>query len=150
MTAFAEARNTFNTAIEQASSADDLRTALAALVPATLDRIDVLSRIEGGSASSEIRSISHRAALAEYNRRVEQRVLGGPIDHAAAIADAVLAVSSVSCRADQERFIDRIGDVILAHLRTDITGCRCGWSELGRSHSHHVAREVAAELGRQP
>lgn len=31
--------------------------------------------------------------------------------------------------------------VLVAHQRYDITGCRCGWSELGRSHARH---QVAA------
>ena len=27
--------------------------------------------------------------------------------------------------------------ILLAHLRRDITGCLCGWSELGKSHPRH-------------
>lgn len=29
--------------------------------------------------------------------------------------------------------------ILVAHQRRDISGCMCGWSELGRSHAAHVA-----------
>lgn len=28
-------------------------------------------------------------------------------------------------------------DVLIAHTRRDITGCCCGWAELGQSHTRH-------------
>lgn len=35
-------------------------------------------------------------------------------------------------------------EMLLEHLRTGITGCRCGWSELGKSHPGHVAAALSA------
>lgn len=32
-------------------------------------------------------------------------------------------------------------EVLVAHQRRDIEGCRCGWSELGHSHPEHIATE---------
>lgn len=33
--------------------------------------------------------------------------------------------------------------VLIAHSRMDISGCLCGWSELGRSHAAHQVRMLA-------
>lgn len=30
-------------------------------------------------------------------------------------------------------------EVLVYHYRKGITGCGCGWAELGRSHPEHVA-----------
>lgn len=32
-------------------------------------------------------------------------------------------------------------DVVIHHHKTNITGCACGWSEVGRDHGQHVADE---------
>ncbi len=36
--------------------------------------------------------------------------------------------------------------VLVHHQRTDITGCGCGWSELGKSWAEHVARAYEQAL----
>ncbi len=41
-------------------------------------------------------------------------------------------------------FISVAADVLIQHARFDITGCRCGWAELGKSHAVHVAKELDA------
>ena len=33
--------------------------------------------------------------------------------------------------------IDRAEQVLIDHQRRDITGCICGWAELGKSHPGH-------------
>jgi hypothetical protein len=33
-------------------------------------------------------------------------------------------------------------DVLVEHRRKDITGCACGWSQLGHSHPKHVLGEI--------
>jgi len=40
-------------------------------------------------------------------------------------------------------------EVLIAHQRKDISGCICGWSELGRSHPRHqveMIKEAGIEL----
>lgn len=42
--------------------------------------------------------------------------------------------------------------VLAAHQRRDVGSCLCGWSELGKSHTQHVAGvlDAAGALRRQP
>lgn len=40
--------------------------------------------------------------------------------------------------------IARTAEVLIEHARTSIKGCHCGWAELGKSHTEHVAHALAA------
>lgn len=37
----------------------------------------------------------------------------------------------------------RAYEVLVAHQRTDTSGCHCGWGRLGASHAAHVLDELA-------
>lgn len=34
---------------------------------------------------------------------------------------------------------DLLVEVLIYHQRTDVSGCHCGWAELGASYPEHVA-----------
>jgi hypothetical protein len=38
--------------------------------------------------------------------------------------------------------------VLVAHQRTDTSGCHCGWGRLGHSHAAHVLAALAEEASR--
>lgn len=40
-----------------------------------------------------------------------------------------------------------ITTVLISHQRKDISGCICGWSELGKSFPGHQADEILIALG---
>ena len=53
--------------------------------------------------------------------------------------------------AGRDRIVIRsAADVLIAHSRTDIRGCHCGWAKLGHSHAQHVAEELANWLESLP
>ena len=37
--------------------------------------------------------------------------------------------------------------ILVAHQRTSIEGCHCGWGKLGESHAAHVVACYVAALG---
>lgn len=41
---------------------------------------------------------------------------------------------------------DVLVDVLVYHYRKDISGCGCGWAELGRMHPKHVADVYEASM----
>lgn len=45
---------------------------------------------------------------------------------------------------DPSPLVSVVADLLIEHSRYDITGCRCGWAELGKSHAEHVAKELDA------
>jgi hypothetical protein len=49
---------------------------------------------------------------------------------------------------EEERTI--LKTVLIYHYRKDISGCGCGWAELGRSHAEHVINifEESVEMQR--
>lgn len=38
-----------------------------------------------------------------------------------------------------------LAGILIEHTRMNIERCRCGWSDLGRSHARHVADAILAE-----
>lgn len=53
--------------------------------------------------------------------------------------------------AGRDRIVIRsAADVLIAHMRTDIRGCHCGWAKLGHSHAQHVVDELADWLESLP
>ncbi len=46
--------------------------------------------------------------------------------------------------ADPNPAVRTVAALLIEHSRYDIQGCRCGWSEMGKSHAIHVARELDA------
>ena len=42
--------------------------------------------------------------------------------------------------------VHSVAALLIEHSRRNIEGCRCGWSDLGKSHARHVA-EVLDETG---
>lgn len=41
---------------------------------------------------------------------------------------------------------DVLTEVLIYHQRTEITGCHCGWAELGHSYAGHVADVYEMEM----
>lgn len=39
--------------------------------------------------------------------------------------------------------IAEVAQILIAHQRFDIKGCRCGWAELGQSHAKHQAQALS-------
>lgn len=43
---------------------------------------------------------------------------------------------------------DPLARLLVAHQRTDTSGCHCGWAALGESHAEHVAGVIRAAFHR--
>jgi len=42
----------------------------------------------------------------------------------------------------EEEINEAVAHLLIAHTRSEIRRCHCGWGELGRSHAVHVARKL--------
>lgn len=110
-----------------------------------LEHVAELTR-QRDDAASELTHYRKIPIIAQHDAmKAEIADLTGKLDRARRIAAGEFP---------DKRHRDALVEVITHHHRSRIEGCGCGWSDLGRSHSEHVAdvyelqcRRIAIEAG---